>query len=110
MMNALQLREQMQAILVGEPTGARPNSYSEAASFTLPNSHFQVQYSRLYYHLVPGNPDGVIPDKVLPPTWSDYQAGTDAALEWAIHQIRSGENRRPGQRPENPVVGSKGRV
>src|SRR5207253_9916526 len=28
MMNALQLRQQMRAILVAEPTAARPNSYS----------------------------------------------------------------------------------
>ena len=41
MMNALQLRQQMHAILVGEPTGARPNSYNEAAHFVLPNSHFE---------------------------------------------------------------------
>jgi hypothetical protein len=68
MMNALQLKQQMHAVLVGEPTGARPNSYSEAAHFTLPNSHFEVSYSRLYYHLVPGDPAGVMPDKLLPPT------------------------------------------
>jgi len=84
MMNALQLRQQMRAILVGEPTGARPNSYSEAAHFVLPNSHFEVTCSRLYYHLVPGNPAGVIPDKLLPPTWSDYQAGNDSPLIWVM--------------------------
>ena len=69
-----------------EAREARPNSYSEAAHFTLPNSHFEVTYSRLYYHLVPGNPAGVIPDKLLPPTWSDYRTGNDSALDWVINR------------------------
>lgn len=89
MMNALQLRQQMNSILVGEPTGARPNSYSEAAQFRLPNSKFAVQYSRLYYHLVPGNPSGVIPDKLIPPTWDDYKNGKDSALQWVFLVTRA---------------------
>jgi hypothetical protein len=99
MMNALQLRQQMHAILVGEPTGARPNSYSEAGHFTLPNSHFEVQYSRLYYHLVPGNPDGVIPDKSLPPAWEDYRAGKDSALAWVLNTVKRKHDSRPSRTP-----------
>jgi hypothetical protein len=95
MMNALQLRDQMDAILVGEPTGARPNSYSEAAHFTLPDSHFEVSYSRLYYHLVPGDPAGVIPDKFLPPTWDDYRAGSHSGLNWVIAVVHKGQTRKP---------------
>jgi len=51
-----------------------------------------VQYSRLYYHLVPGNPDGVIPDKLLPPSWEDYKDGKDSALDWIINRARRMDN------------------
>jgi hypothetical protein len=49
MVNALDLRNELNATLVGEPTGARPNSYSEHGEFVLPNSGLRVSYSTRHY-------------------------------------------------------------
>jgi Peptidase family S41 len=54
MMNALQLREQTNATLVGEPTGGTPNSYGEVLSFRLPFSNLVIGYSTKYCELLPG--------------------------------------------------------
>ena len=37
MFNAIELRKELNAILVGEPTGSKPNGYSENDEMTLPN-------------------------------------------------------------------------
>ena len=42
MANAVDFRKETDAILVGEPIGERPNSYSENDEMTLPNSRLVV--------------------------------------------------------------------
>lgn len=49
MLNAIQLRD-AGAILVGEDTGGRPNSYGEVKSMLLPASGLNVFYSTKYFH------------------------------------------------------------
>ena len=45
MVNAIDFRKETNAILVGEPIGERPNSYSENDEMTLPDSRLVVSYS-----------------------------------------------------------------
>jgi hypothetical protein len=84
MVNALDFRNELHAILVGEPTGQRPNSYSENRGFSLPNSHLDLSYSTEFYKLQPTDTPGVIPDQLIEPDWSSYRAGRDRALEWIL--------------------------
>ena len=86
MTNAVDLRRDLHAILVGEPTGARPNGYQEGASFTLPNSHLKVTVSTRYYRFQAEDTPGVLPDHYAPPSWRDYRAGRDPALSWVLAQ------------------------
>jgi hypothetical protein len=86
MTNAVDLRRNLHAILVGEPTGARPNGYQEGASFTLPNSHLKVTVSTRYYQFQAEDTPGVLPDHYAPPNWRDYRAGRDPALSWVLAQ------------------------
>src|SRR5688500_12192432 len=85
MVNAIDLHH-AGAILVGEPTGGRPNSYSENESLVLPNSRLPVGYSTLYYQFGDSADDAVKPDHPVELTWQDYAAGRDAALEWILAQ------------------------
>ena len=85
MVNAIDLRN-IGAVLVGEPTGGRPNGYSENESFVLPNSRLPVGYSTLYYQFGEPEDDAVKPDHPVELTWDDYAAGRDAALEWILSQ------------------------
>ncbi len=64
MVNAIDFRKELNAILVGEPTGGRPNSYSENDEFRLPNSNLEVSYSTRYNKFQDTDTPAVMPDKV----------------------------------------------
>jgi hypothetical protein len=84
MVNAIDFRKQTRAMLVGEPIGERPNSYSENDEMTLPHSKLVVSYSTRYYQFVDEDVPAVLPDQRIDPTWEDFRAGRDAALEWIL--------------------------
>lgn len=86
MANAIDFRNELSAILVGEPTGGKPNSYSENEFFFLPNSRLKISYSTKYHKFQEADTPAVMPDKLIEPTWESYQAGRDPALEWIIEQ------------------------
>ena len=84
MSNTAHFRNEFGAILVGEPTGARPNGYQEVRSFRLPNSHLEGSYSIELYKFAEQDTAGLIPDKLIEPDWKSFQAGNDAALNWIL--------------------------
>lgn len=74
-----------QAILIGEPTGGRPNSYGELGNFNLPNSGLRVNYSTKFFRLRPDDdPPAVMPEILVEYPWAAYQAGRDPVLEMAL--------------------------
>lgn len=86
MVNAIDFRQEMNAILVGEPTGGRPNGYSENDEFRLPNSQIEVSYSTRLYKFQDEDSPAVMPDKLIEPSWDIYPSGRDAVLEWILAQ------------------------
>jgi hypothetical protein len=84
MVNAIDFRKETSAILVGEPIGERPNSYSENDELTLPNSRLVVSYSTRYYKFLEEDAPAVMPDKRIDPNWADFQAGRDPVMEWIL--------------------------
>jgi hypothetical protein len=85
MTNITDFRRETEAILVGEPTGGRPNGYQENHMFTLPLSKLRASCSMLRYRFQPGSEaDAVFPDQRIDPDWSSFSAGRDAALEWIL--------------------------
>jgi len=84
MANSADFRNDLKAILVGEPTGARPNGYQENRSFSLPNSHLPVSYSTELYKFSETDTPGIIPDKLIAPAWKSYLAGRDPVMEWIL--------------------------
>jgi hypothetical protein len=85
MTNITDFRRETEAILVGEPTGARPNGYQENHLFTLPLSKLRVSCSMLKYRFQPDSEtDAVFPDQQIDPDWSSFSAGKDAALQWIL--------------------------
>src|SRR5262245_41222124 len=81
MVNAIDFRKETNAILVGEPIGERPNSYSANDEMTLPNSRLVVSYSTRYYKFLEEDAPAVQPDKRIDPNWADFQAGRDPVME-----------------------------
>jgi hypothetical protein len=84
MVNAIDFRKETNAILVGEPIGERPNSYSENDEMTLPNSRLVVSYSTRYYKFLEEDAPAVQPDKRIDPNWADFQAGRDPVMDWIL--------------------------
>jgi hypothetical protein len=88
MVNAIDFRKETNAILVGEPIGERPNSYSENDEMTLPHSRLVVSYSTRYYKFLDEDVPAVLPDRHIEPEWADFQAGRDAVMDWILSQPR----------------------
>jgi hypothetical protein len=85
LMNAIELDQQVGAVLVGEPTGGRPNHYGEVRSITLPNSGLRVSYSTRYFRmLADADPPSLEPEIAVPVTIANQLAGFDAALTMAL--------------------------
>lgn len=84
MVNAIDFRKETNAILVGEPIGERPNSYSENDEMTLPSSKLVVSYSTRYYKFLDEDVPAVIPDVRIDPAWADFRAGRDAVMDWIL--------------------------
>jgi hypothetical protein len=73
------------AVLVGSPTGGKPNAYGNVQTLTLPNSLLRVSYSTRYFRLIEGSdPPSLMPGVVVEPTIADLRAGRDPVLEAAL--------------------------
>ena len=82
--NALDLRNEANAILVGAPTGMRPSHYGEHGEFRLPNSGFRISYSTHYYRFGAETDSAVVPDQNIEPTWTEFSQGRDPVMEWVL--------------------------
>ncbi|MGG7177560.1 peptidase S41 [Clostridium paraputrificum] len=52
LINAYEFKWETNGIIVGEPSGGKPNCFGEILRFVLPNSKFNVSYSTKYYKLI----------------------------------------------------------
>ena len=85
LMAAIDFRNRLQAILVGEPPGERPNSYGEVRLLTLPNSRIDVQYSTKFFRMMTdSDPLALMPDIVVGRTLAEAIAGRDPVLDRAL--------------------------
>jgi hypothetical protein len=83
---AINLRDDLAAILVGEPSGEKPNSYGEVKTLTLPNTQLEVQYSTKFFKIVKHrDPQALAPDIVMRSLLEDALAGRDPVLDAALH-------------------------
>ena len=79
---ALDLRRETNAIIVGEPTGGKPNHFGEIKFVTLPNSKIRISYSTRYWHMLKdSDPESVEPDLKVKFTSKDYFSGSDPYLK-----------------------------
>ena len=84
--HALELRERTHAILVGEPTGGKPNGYGEIRFLELPHCRFKVNYSTKYWRkITSADPPSLMPDVHIETSSSDYAAGRDPVLDAVLN-------------------------
>jgi hypothetical protein len=79
-MNAVDLKRNTNAILVGEPTSGSVNHYGEVRGFRLPHSRMMVDYSTRYWETWAGHDGPLIPDVPINYSQKNHQHGIDEAL------------------------------
>jgi hypothetical protein len=84
MVNAIDFSRETEAILVGEPIGARPYGYQENGWFELPNSGLRVSAATRLYRFGPESEPCFHPHQRIETTRADSVAGRDPALEWVL--------------------------
>ncbi len=81
--NAIQLKNELGAILVGEPTGGKPNSYGELKEMLLPNTKLTIKYSTKYFTLLQDNNINTLePDYFVETNSNESFLGVDPYVEF----------------------------
>ncbi|MEL7500532.1 MAG: hypothetical protein AAFN77_23270 [Planctomycetota bacterium] len=81
-LNTLELQEQTNAILIGEPPGGRPNHFGEIRSLSLKNSGLKIFYStKKFVRIADSDPDFLPLDVVVPLTSKNWFAKEDPFLK-----------------------------
>lgn len=87
---ALWLRERCGAVLVGQPTGMKPNGFGQVRDFVLPHSRVLVHCSTREFRFVPvGDPPSVEPDVAVALPSRAVLAGEDVVLAAALAVARA---------------------
>ena len=97
LMAAMDFRGRFHAILLGGPTGNKPNHYGEQENFVLPNSHLLVHYATKHFRLMPdADPPTLAPDLLVPYSLNDFLTGRDPVLEAALgHKLETETEQAP---------------
>jgi len=83
MHHLLYLKQNKNAILVGENAGQKPNRFGDHKKIVLPNSGIKIACSYKYFELLPGQDLDVIePDIRIPVTIEDYRNNADPLNQW----------------------------
>ena len=83
-LNAMDLRNDTNAILVGEATGGQPNHFGEVKEIHLSNININVSYSSKYFRTTDEDVDSIYPDKEVVIKSSSFFGGNDDFLEFII--------------------------
>src|SRR5579875_791180 len=86
MVTATDFRQETEAVLVGEPTGARPVGYQESGTFALPRSGLRVHCAIRRYRFGEAGIPAVFPDQRIDPDWGQETRGHDPAIDWCLQQ------------------------
>ncbi|MBI3817998.1 MAG: hypothetical protein HY286_04845 [Planctomycetes bacterium] len=80
-LNAYDFRKRTAAVLVGEPTGQKPNAYGEQKSFILTNSKLGISYSTKAFVTSEVDEPSMRPDVAINVSSAQFFAGADPVLD-----------------------------
>jgi hypothetical protein len=83
-LNALEMKNQTEALIAGEPTGGKPNHFGEIRLLRLPNSGLPVQYSTKYFSVSDEDTPSLIPDIAVEMNLQHFLNGIDPVLDSAL--------------------------
>jgi hypothetical protein len=79
--NAVTLKRDTEAILVGAPTSGKPYHPGQVATMRLPYSQLRIQYSTKYCGDSPSDAPTLVPDVPIEVSSTDYFSGKDPVLD-----------------------------
>lgn len=82
-LNAWNLKNAVGAVLIGEPTGQKPNAYGEVKKLQLPNSKLVVNYSTKFFRTEEGDRPSMEPDIRVDLSSAEFFANKDPVLDAA---------------------------
>lgn len=82
LMNAVNLKRNFNAILLGQPTSGNVNHYGETRGFQLLNTRLIVGYSTRYWEIWKGYEGALKPDVKIEYSIYNFNKGIDEALEY----------------------------
>ena len=85
-LNAMDLRNKTNAILIGEATGGKPNHYGEVKRLNLSNTGVTIYYSSNYFKTTSEDLDAVYPDIEVRTTAASFFSGLDDVLTYIIDE------------------------
>ena len=80
--NAADFKQRLDATLIGETTGGRPNGYQESMPFVLPRTRIPGSTSGKYYTFQEADTEGIHPDIRIDYTWEHYASAADPILDY----------------------------
>ncbi len=84
-LDAIYFKQRTNCLIIGTPTGGKPNSYGNVYSFTLPNSKIAVYYCTKYFRELDDDPDALLPDYNVEISFQDYINCKDPVLDFVIN-------------------------
>ncbi len=84
--NIMDFKKMINAILVGEETSGKPNHFGEVREMKLPYSGLIVRYSTKYFKETNKDVNTVTPDKIIEASFKDFKEGRDPVYEWIAKQ------------------------
>lgn len=84
LLNSFEIKDKLDNVVLGEPTGGKPNHYGEVRKFQLPKSRLNVYYSTKYFTLIDDEIDSFEPDIFIDYTSTDFLNGIDPVLDYII--------------------------
>lgn len=91
MVNSIDFKKETNVIILGEPPGEKPNSYSENDEMKLPNSRLVVSYSTRYYKFLEEDAPAFEPDIRIDHSWKEFNEGRDPVMEWIISYCKKNQ-------------------
>ena len=86
LLNAYSLKNNTNSILVGEPSGGKPNCYGEVQRYTLKHSGLTISYSTKYYQLIEDDEvPSLFPDIEMKLAMQSYIDYADPCMEYILN-------------------------
>lgn len=82
--NTFEMKNQLNATLIGEETGGDLNHPGAVVNFELKHTGMKVYYSKYDFYLDATVKGGILPDIYTEHKWEDYKNGIDVELEKAF--------------------------